>query len=294
MIYINPLRILAALRSTVRETSEDLSAQLANKAGVARQQFINANADKTWQNPHLVEDLVQIVGRKCWYLDVKFTGSDHNIDHFRPWGRVREIDEEFTIVPGLSLPGYWWLALNWNNFRLACQHANQRRKDVTTDGGKSDFFPVYSTRAPELTPLSKIEELPLALDPCVKSDVKLLAFDKHGNPIYNSNNGMKNKLDAKRVATSIWLYHLNKSEIVTLRVKAMDQVSGLVQEAGDEFVDWDRDSATPSLVAKSRFDKKINAIETLISDDAEFAGASRCVIRAAMAKYSWVQEFFTL
>jgi hypothetical protein len=54
---------------------------------------------------------------------------------------------------------------------------------------------------------------------------------------------------------------------------------------------WARDSAGPNLQAKHSFDEKVAEIKTKTSDIAVFSGAKRCAIRAALAKFSWIEEF---
>jgi hypothetical protein len=54
---------------------------------------------------------------------------------------------------------------------------------------------------------------------------------------------------------------------------------------------WDRDSANPNLQARNSFNQKIAEIGIKIADYAVFAGAKRCVIRAAISEYPWIEEF---
>jgi hypothetical protein len=91
------------------------------------------------------------VGNKCWYSEVPLEGADPNVDHFRPKGQVREVDADLQNLQTTS-PGYWWLAFECRNFRLSSMHANQRRVDTDTNGGKSDYLPVLGSRAVEGTP----------------------------------------------------------------------------------------------------------------------------------------------
>src|ERR1035441_9966503 len=55
---------------------------------------------------------------KCWYTESVNPGTDDDVDHFRPKGRLAD-DETHG--------GYWWEALNWRNFRLSCHRANRLR-----------------------------------------------------------------------------------------------------------------------------------------------------------------------
>ena len=102
-------------------------------------------------------------------------------------------------------------------------HANQRRVDTDTNGGKWDYFPVRGARVAEGTPCLQINQDILALDPCSASDVSLLWFDPDGKPCC-SKKRQPNALDQQRVKTTIWLYHLNKHEIETKRGNHMRKV----------------------------------------------------------------------
>src|SRR4051794_14537969 len=50
----------------------------------------------------------QVYGEKCWYTESRNPGTDDDVDHFRPKGR---------LAGGVHHAGYWWEALNWRNFR---------------------------------------------------------------------------------------------------------------------------------------------------------------------------------
>lgn len=60
---------------------------------------------------------------KCAYCESKIAGSqDTDVEHYRPKKGVTEADEA-----GIRHPGYWWLAMRWENLVLSCQHCNQSR-----------------------------------------------------------------------------------------------------------------------------------------------------------------------
>ncbi len=238
----------------------------------------------------MLKALRKIVGNKCWYSEVRLEGADPNVDHFRPKEQVREVDTDLQNTQTTS-PGYWWLAFEHWNFRLSSMHANQRRVDADTNGGKWDYFPVLGSRAAEGTPCLAIVENALALDPCSASDVSLLWFDPDGTPCCSKWKRQPNALDQQRVETTIWLYHLNKREIETKRGNHMRQVRTDLAQADAQYQLWNRDSASPNLQAKNSFDLKIADIKAKLSDTAEFVGAKRCAVRAAIADYEWIDEF---
>src|SRR3954453_16196371 len=105
-----------------------LSTELTGKPVAERTEFINQNRTATWAHADVLTALRAIAGNKCWYSEVKLDGADPNVDHFRPKGRVREVNADLENT-GVEGAGYWWLAFEFQNYRLAAMHANQRRTD---------------------------------------------------------------------------------------------------------------------------------------------------------------------
>jgi hypothetical protein len=291
MIYINPDAL--NLPPAQRAAMEALSAELNAQAVVERADFINGNRDATWAHPQVLQALRAIVGNKCWYSEVQLDGADPNVDHFRPKGQVREVDEDLQNTKKVS-DGYWWLAFEFANYRLAAMHANQRRVDADTEGGKWDYFPIRGNRAPEGTPWGEIMEDILALDPCSATDVQLLWFDPDGKPCASNWKSEPNARDVERVKATIWLYHLDKLEIQTSRAKHVEEIRKDLRKANVDFRLWDRNSPHPNLQARNSFNHKIAEIGIKIGDNAVFARAKRCAVRAAITDYPWIEEFIPI
>lgn len=80
---------------------------------------------------------------KCAYCESKIAGSqDTDVEHYRPKKGVTEADKA-----GVAHPGYWWLAMRWENLVLSCQHCNQSRSyhviipdDLETDEELREFL----------------------------------------------------------------------------------------------------------------------------------------------------------
>lgn len=288
MIYINLNKLVLPpdWESRAQQLTRDLEALPPNN----RADFIDSKRHLTWGAAEVLNALRAIAGNKCWYSEVPLEGADPNVDHFRPKGQVREVDANLQSIGTIS-QGYWWLAFNHWNFRLSSMHSNQRRVDTDTHGGKWDYFPVIGQRTPERTPCLAIIENILALDPCSASDVSLLWFDPDGKPSCAVRNRQPNTLDQQRVRTTIWLYHLDKREIQLKRGNHMRQIRIELDQANADYLLWNRDSATPDLRSKNSFDRRIAEIKSKLADNAEFAGAKRCAVQAAVADYEWIDEF---
>lgn len=288
MIYINPASIAFAQDRLSR--LKTLTEDLVGCAASDRRAAIEAGRGESWGHPEIVKSLKAVVGSKCWYSEVFLDHHDPNVDHFRPKGTIREVDCTSLTNCGTAR-GYWWLAFDHRNFRLAAIHANQRRVDESTVGGKADYFPVRGSRAAEGTEWSRIVEDYLPLDPCVKSDVYLLWFDPDGVPgsVDRPGKPLSDK-DKERVRISIWLYHLDKEDIQKRRSETIRGVLALLDEANDDLRDWDPGGAC-DLKAKSRFDRAVSKIVKAMEPKSLFAGAIERVIRTRSAHYQWINEY---
>jgi hypothetical protein len=289
MIFINPDNINPD--NDWKTKAQELTEELKKLNADERAAFIKNNRDNAWGHSKLLKTLRTIVGNKCWYSEVPLEGADPNVDHFRPKGRIKEVDDNFNETKEES-GGYWWLAFEYRNFRLASMHSNQRRVDEDTAGGKWDYFPIRGARAAELTDFDLIFEDVLALDPCSPSDVNLLWFDPDGNPcLAKRRHDLPSENDEKRIQATIWLYHLDKAEIHTKRAQHIQDIQTDLRKANSQYLIWNRYSAKPELKAKSNFDSKIAEMKRKIADTAEFARAKQCAVRNNSATYAWIDEF---
>lgn len=288
MIFINPnaINLLAEREQFLKMLSE----VVIGWPEELRDEFIEGFRPDAWGHEHVVDALTDVVGNKCWYSEVFLEGADPNVDHFRPKGRVREVGPDLEVT-GEASEGYWWLAFELENYRLAALHANQRRVDRDSQGGKWDFFPIRGPRALPVTPLSMIDEDILPLDPCSMTDVQLLMFDLDGmpGPSKTATNQLDER-DAERVRTTIWLYHLNKGKVKTRRTAFVQDIRKDLKKANADYLLWDRYSANPNIQARNSFNEKVAEIRSKIQDDAEFSGAKRSAIRLSVADYPWIDE----
>jgi hypothetical protein len=74
-----------------------------------RKESIEAHA-QIWRD--LAEWLKGQSYGKCWYSEARETFSYWHVDHFRPKKKVKDLN-------GNEAQGYWWLAFDWHNYRLA-------------------------------------------------------------------------------------------------------------------------------------------------------------------------------
>lgn len=287
MIHINPHDI--NFDPVWEAKAHNLTKELLKKKPEERAAFIDSKRAETWGSDVLLKSLKGVVGDKCWYTEVSLVGADPNVDHFRPKGRVVEIDNNTLEKTGAISPGYWWLAFEPKNFRLSCMHANQRRVDENTKGGKWDFFPVEGARTPEKTEWDLIAEDVLPFDPCCAMDMALLWFSSDGTPtLKNSSPSVE---EQKRLDVTVWLFHLNKDEIAKSRTANVIDIYKHIKAADTAYKIWQQGGAAANSVSKTRFDDAIAKLKSEIKDTKPFARARQCAVQLKKAEYAWIGEY---
>jgi uncharacterized protein (TIGR02646 family) len=120
--------------------------------------------------------LSEISTNKCWYCEAKSTRAPLDVDHFRPKLAI--------TVDGIKLvghDGYYWLAYEWQNFRLSCQRCNRPEKDAGALHGKANEFPIQNETQRCFLPTGNWNaESPRLLDPCREADCTLLVHGVDG------------------------------------------------------------------------------------------------------------------
>jgi hypothetical protein len=289
MVYINPDTI--PIPQSRLDALKQMTQALCGAPKTKRPKLIKDGRNDSWAHDEVVEALRHMVGNKCWYSEVHLDHNDPDVDHFRPKGSIREIEPSTREHCG-RCEGYWWLAFEPRNFRLAAVHANRRRVFVNTNGGKWDYFPVIGDRAKPGTPWKRITEEYLPLDPCRKSDVLLLWFDADGVAGVAKEKKLSDK-EKLRVDISIWLYHLDEENTQKRRGEVIRGVLADLDDANDEFKDWDHEGACNE-EARKRFDDKIALLEKALNPKSLFAGAVGRVVRTRSAHYPWILDYLTL
>jgi hypothetical protein len=131
-----------------------------------RSRIIEKNK-KLWGE--LKDWLLSLSHNKCWYTEAFNDSSLYEVEHFRP-KKWRQNDEE------PEFDGYWWLAFDWENYRI-CGNAPNRKKGA--------FFPLHpdSRRASAQKQHLCRDEVFCLLDPTVLADTMLISFNEKGMAI---------------------------------------------------------------------------------------------------------------
>lgn len=105
---------------------------------------------------------------KCWFTEARDIASHLDVEHFRPKKAARN-------VKGPERDGYWWLAFDFMNFRIAGTVPNRK---------KGQWFPLrYDSRCSSFARRCEGDEIPHFLDPTNAHDVTLLSFDDEGKAV---------------------------------------------------------------------------------------------------------------
>jgi len=263
-------KALDELRKEIKNA--ELAAELSGEDVVAaRKKAISdglkkKSRQKIWGD--LSDDLGKLTDYKCWYSESRNSGSDKDVDHFRPKGSVLEDPDH---------EGYWWLAFKWKNYRYSCTWCNQRRVDKihSTDGGKWDHFPLgkESFRAKNESDDHDNEDIEL-LDPTHPDEWQLLTFRSNGEPIPAKPEGTR---EHDRAKTSIFCYHLNRNEFRRARGALSKKVQRVVERMEELQLQF---SAPNAKKIKQLYVEEQKELLRLISKKAEYSAAALAYARA--------------
>lgn len=198
--------ILAKVRQAARDARTQGKTGEAFRKAVCKAAHKAINeSDEVWSNAKAA--LAEVSSDKCWYCECKEDRSDLHVDHFRPKGCVTGEKDH---------AGYWWLALDWRNFRLACTYCNCVREDseIDEDGGKGNKFPIIPP-PPRMRRPQDLQDRTSLLDPVIRADVEKLTFTRNGLPQPVTKDDASE--DWKRVQESIEVFHLRETRLKRAR-----------------------------------------------------------------------------
>jgi len=202
---------------------------------------------------------------KCAYCETNITaGFSWRVEHFRPKGRVYERKDH---------PGYYWLTYEWNNLYPSCELCNERRRDKplyddpreSPAQGKADHFPLLdeTTRvmAPPRNKAAIYREHTLLIDPCYDEPEDYLTFGVDGQPASVDRNPYGE--------STITVLNLRRKRLRNRRLKLIKLVCRMMEEV--------RSHESAGRAQEAACWKE--ALEVLSSDDQEYAGVVRAIIR---------------
>lgn len=221
MMFINLEKIDSKAPAVVQWENEANKHRAAMKALASHEE----RSEYLKKNPHwgaFKEILKKIFGEKCWYSECAIDGDFGDVDHFRP--KNKSTDESGVVI---LKDGYWWLAYDYNNYRLSCAKCNRPSKP----GGKIDIFPIKAGTSAAVYPNSNDENI--LLDPCKEEDCDLIDCNNIGMIIPITSDVYKRQ----RVETSVLVYNLDKFNSGRKRIKLLSLIT--IMQYGIQYVNND-------------------------------------------------------
>lgn len=214
--------------------------------GKRRRSRYPAKNFKAYKDDAVKAALYKLFHSKCAYCESFFASTAPvDVEHFRPKARVKE---------DIGHPGYWWLAMKWQNLLPSCIDCNRSRKQIAVapggartrrratqaaraPSGKADSFPTANGIWIRLEK-SVAAEKPLLLNPTIDRPERHLRWvvdDDFAMVVPATVNGREDP----RGRTSIDVFGLNRQGLVQARTRAMrelrlkrDKIMRLIRRAG--------------------------------------------------------------
>jgi hypothetical protein len=241
--------------STFITDAKTLLAQLKAASNTdERKEIIDSNS-KVWGN--LKKWLLSLSHQKCWFSEAKDCFSHWDVEHFRPKKSVK----------GTEHDGYWWLAFDWNNFRI-CGNAGNRKKGT--------YFPLRDESQRVISPDGDLRyEDPLLLDPTDSHDPTLLFFNMEGRAIPSPH--INDEWEQRRVTYSIERYNLDFPPLMDERKVKWHNCWQNVQAYLDELNKYNKDKNNS--IAKEMLREKSKNIRDMLKADQELSSvACACLL----------------
>lgn len=212
-----------------------------------------------YKHRDVAKALNELFHDKCAYCEARVaTTSPVDIEMYRPKGGVLESPTH---------PGYWWLAMVWENLLASCADCNRVRDHAGIKSGKANRFPLIDESVRGFSPGSEAQEKPLLLDPCTDYPEQHLIFDVNGTVIS----------DTPRGQTTISVLGLNRPALVNARRASAVAVASQIRRIERLLkVGQDKDLLT----------QELDDLRRMTDDREEFAGLKRQLIQPAVERWT--------
>lgn len=213
---------------------------------------------KIWRDDRIRNLLLEQFHNKCWYSEAQEAVSAYHVDHYRPKGQVTDV--------GRTNPesGYWWLAFNWQNYRICGQLINVKKNDV---------FPLVNGHRATPDDAHSINlEAPVLLDPTT-DDACLVSFEMDEDGCIAGPCGGADEEDCARVMTTIEVIGLNRLD--RLNSKRAD----VWEECREKLVSYEAASNEPPALKKLQRALMITELKKRVAYESELSSVAEACIR---------------
>jgi uncharacterized protein (TIGR02646 family) len=224
----------------------------------ARHKIIDSNST-LWRE--LKDWLLALSHGKCWFSEAKDCFSHWDVEHYRPKKSAKDDD-------GTVHDGYWWLAFDWENYRI-CGNAGNRKKGT--------FFPLRNgcDRVDENGDIRY--EVPMLLDPADEDDPVLLFFDIEGHAIIAPH--VISDWEKSRVKYSVKRLNLDFPPLMDKRKIVWAECWNRVEEYRRELCMCEKDPMNS--VARDRLKQAAKRIREMIREQQELSAVARACVQSA-------------
>ena len=241
---------------------EKLTRELMALPPDQRSDFIDRHA-VYWRQ--LKTHYMELSHGKCWYTEAKEIISDYHMDHFRPKKQPKKLKSKYKIETATSTEAYWWLAVDWTNYRLSASIPNS---------SKDTYFPLKNGTC-LIKPGEDIgREWCGLLDPTDEYDVALIAFGIDGK-VYPACEDI-NCWDAQRVALSKQIYNLDYQPLVDKRIVIQQICKQKIQKIKNAQRKY---AETHSPEFRDMLKDYVRELKAMTQPDAELSAVARNYIR---------------
>jgi uncharacterized protein (TIGR02646 family) len=266
-------------------SSASLELQAARTHFATSNERLPAKFFKAYGDREVRKRLKDMFHGKCAYCESSIAESqDSDVEHYRPKGQVLEANG--------AHPGYWWLAMDWTNLVLSCQHCNQRRAHIIIDPGmteeqvqdridrwqtqtrgKLDSFPtedgIWVSRPEDAV----TSERPLLIDP-TRVDPELHITWVLNEPFVSVTH--RNRIGK----TSIDIYALNRRYLVerrTVHLRELRRRGDRIIAKLNEAVNQSDDAVAASMRASAL--EQVQDLRGMCKQDQPYAGLARAYLK---------------
>jgi|WetSurMetagenome_2_1015567.scaffolds.fasta_scaffold135506_2 uncharacterized protein (TIGR02646 family) len=234
--------------------ADAITKQLLNTSTATERNKIIDENEAIWGE--LKNALMELSHDKCWYSESKNTFSYYHVDHFRPKKAAIGKDKK-------DYGGYWWLAFDWDNYRVCGAVGNVNKRDK---------FAVYGNKANRPNDVWQDETIYL-LDPCKQLDPIKLTFNNNGEAMSLYSSGFH----YEQAQYTIETLKLNFKNLKEARKKVWIDCSSLVNEISNLL---DDENKKPSATRRGQIEEKFKQLKIFIKPTSEFSATARACLKS--------------
>jgi len=239
------------------QEAKQVTAELRAATSELERNAIIEKNQKLWRDDRVRNWLLELYHNKCWYTEAQESVSAIHVDHYRPKGRVRDLDKN-------EYDGYWWLAFDWTNYRICGQLINIK---------KSDVFPLAEFgRASPDDHHSLMKEAPLLIDP-VTDDARLISYEIDEDACIAVPSAGIDEYEEIRATATIDILGLNRLD--RLNQKRAD----VWQQCRESIADYSSAANDPHCLKTLRQALAVEALRKMVDYEKEFSSVAQACLR---------------